>query len=288
MQRPNGILVYSLVQKIHGKQEPMRTATAVSDTFARNASEGLAIAVAHDTPDAMEAIRAPASYELVVDQIRRAIHLGRFLPGQKLPTERELARQLAVSRTTVREAVRVLQGEGLVETRRGRAGGATVLGSSLSQAARRRLLRSRLAELETVFEFRLVVEPAAARLAAERRTKRTLDRLSRDLEVMNVLAQGADLDASPPSRFFSTDIDFHHKIAEASRNPLLVRAVEDARAALFLPVGGIFPALHHSANYLHAEILDAIEAKDANRAEEAMINHIASTQEALLALSRPP
>jgi DNA-binding FadR family transcriptional regulator len=246
------------------------------------------MAAAHDTPDVMEAIRAPASYELVVEQIRRAIQLGRFLPGEKLPTERELARQLAVSRTTVREAVRVLQGEGLVETRRGRAGGATVLGSSSSPAARRRLLRSRLAELETVFEYRLVVEPAAARLAAERRTKRTLDRLRRDLETMNRLAEDSDQDAQPVSRFFSTDIDFHHKIAEASRNPLLVRAVEDARAALFLPVGGIFPTLHHSANYMHAEILEAIEAKDADAAERAMIDHISSTQEALLALSRPP
>ena len=246
------------------------------------------MAVAHDTPDVMEAIRAPASYELVVDQIRRAIQVGRFLPGQKLPTERELARQLAVSRTTVREAVRVLQGEGLVKTRRGRAGGAIVLGSSSSPAERRRLLRSRLAELEAVFEYRLVVEPAAARLAAERRTKRTLDRLRRDLETMNALAEGADQDASPPSHFFSTDIDFHHKIAEATRNQLLLRAVEDARAALFLPVGGIFPTLHHTANYLHAEILDAIEAKDADAAERAMINHISSTQEALLALSGPP
>jgi GntR family transcriptional regulator, transcriptional repressor for pyruvate dehydrogenase complex len=240
-----------------------------------------------DTPDVMEAIRAPASYELVVDQIRRAIQLGRFLPGEKLPTERELARQLAVSRTTVREAVRVLQGEGLVETRRGRAGGATVLGSSSSPAARRRLVRSRLVELETVFEYRLVVEPAAARLAAERRTKRTLDRLRRDLETMNALAQDTDQGAQPVSRFFSTDIDFHHRIAEASRNPLLVRAVEDARAALFLPVGGIFPTLHYSANYLHAEILDAIEAQDPEKAAQAMVDHISSTQQALLVLSRP-
>jgi GntR family transcriptional repressor for pyruvate dehydrogenase complex len=245
------------------------------------------MAVAHDTRDVMEAIRAPASYELVVDQIRRAIQVGRFLPGDKLPTERELARQLAVSRTTVREAVRVLQGEGLVETRRGRTGGAVVLGSSSSPAERRRLLRGRLAELEGVFEYRLVVEPAAARLAAERRSKRTLDRLRRDLDTMNALAEGADQDASPPSRFFSIDIDFHHKIAEATSNPLLIRAVEDARAALFLPVGGIFPTLHHAANYLHAEILKAIEAKDADKAEQAMIDHISSTQQALLALSRP-
>jgi GntR family transcriptional regulator, transcriptional repressor for pyruvate dehydrogenase complex len=239
-------------------------------------------------PGVIEAIRAPASYELVVDQIRRAIQVGRFLPGQKLPTERELASQLAVSRNTVREAMRVLQGERLVETRRGRAGGAVVLGSSSSPAERRRLLRIRLTELQEVFEYRLVVEPAAARLAARRRTKRTLDRLRRDLKTMNALADGTDGDASPPSRFFAIDIDFHHQIAEATRNQLLVRAVEDARAALFLPVGGIFPMLHPSANRFHAEIFEAIEAQDADKAERAMIDHITSTQEALIALSRPP
>jgi GntR family transcriptional repressor for pyruvate dehydrogenase complex len=239
-----------------------------------------------DAAEVMEAIRTPASYELVVDQIRRAIHVGRFLPGQKLPTERELARQLAVSRTTVREAMRVLQGERLVETRRGRAGGAVVLGSSISPAERRRLLRSHLAELRAVFEYRLVVEPAAARIAAERRTKRTLERLQRDLETMNALAEGAQLDMSPPSRFFAIDIDFHHRIAEATRNQLLVRAVEDARAAMFLPVGGIFPTLHPTANLFHADIVEAIEARDSKKAAEAMIDHITTTRDVLVAMSQ--
>lgn len=243
-------------------------------------------------PDVMEAIRTPASYELVVDQIRRAIQVGRFLPGQRLPPERELARQLAVSRTTVREAMRVLQGERLVETRRGRAGGAVVLGSTSSPAERRRALRSRLAELQAVFEYRLVVEPAAARLAAERRSKRDLHALQRDVETMNALIASAfsgdaDVETSPPSRFFAIDIDFHRRIAEATTNQLLVRAVDDARAALFLPVGGIFPSLHPSANAFHEDILAGIEAGDPERAGQAMIDHISLTQDALLSMTRP-
>jgi GntR family transcriptional repressor for pyruvate dehydrogenase complex len=58
-------------------------------------------------------------YELVVEQLRRAIHIGTYLPGDKLPPERELAQRLEVSRASVREAVRMLEGEGYVETRRG-------------------------------------------------------------------------------------------------------------------------------------------------------------------------
>src|SRR5690349_2735114 len=99
------------------------------------------------------AIRTPASYELVVQQLRRGIHVGRFPPGEKLPTERELARYLGVSRTTVREAMRVLQGEGLIETRRGRSGGAVVVGVQGTAAERRQILRRRLAELEPVYDF---------------------------------------------------------------------------------------------------------------------------------------
>jgi GntR family transcriptional regulator, transcriptional repressor for pyruvate dehydrogenase complex len=240
-------------------------------------------------PDTMAAIRTPASYELVVDQIRRAIQIGRFLPGEKLPTERELAGQLGVSRTTVREAMRVLQGEGLIETRRGRAGGAVVIAAGGSAAERRQMLRRRLAELENVFDYRLAVEPAAARLAAERRTKADLARLRDTMEALSSLAAGAgdDSEVSPPSRFFATDAEFHHRIALASRNPLLVSAVDDARAAMFLPIGGVFTQLHPTANDLHAEILAAIEAKDAEGAERAMAAHIRTTRDALREMARP-
>jgi GntR family transcriptional regulator, transcriptional repressor for pyruvate dehydrogenase complex len=235
----------------------------------------------------MAAIRTPASYELVVEQIRRAIQIGRFLPGEKLPTERELAGQLGVSRTTVREAMRVLQGEGLIETRRGRAGGAVVISSEATPAERRQLLRRRLAELENVFDYRLAVEPAAARLAAQRRTKADLARLSDTLQELAALAASDDSDVSPPSRFFATDADFHHRIALATRNPMLVKAVDDARAAMFQPVGGVFTQLHPSANELHADILAAIEAQDGEAAERAMAAHICMTRDALREMARP-
>src|SRR5712691_7348558 len=74
----------------------------------------------------MERIEPSPVYELVVERIRRAIHIGTYVPGDRLPPERALAEQLGVSRTTVREAIRVLEGQGYVETRRGSTGGLTV------------------------------------------------------------------------------------------------------------------------------------------------------------------
>jgi DNA-binding FadR family transcriptional regulator len=231
----------------------------------------------------MEAIRTPASYELVVDQIRRAIRTGRFVVGQKLPPERELARQLGVSRTTVREALRVLQGEGLVETRRGRSGGPVVLGEASSPAAMRRMVRDRLAEIDDIYDFRAVVEAAAARLAAQRRTKREAAHLRETVRELTALVEPdrGPGDDAPVSRFFAVDHDLHLSIAQAARNPMLRKAVEDVRAAMFMPVGAIFTSLHPSANTFHDEIVQAIERQDPDAAHQAMIDHIEGTRAAL-------
>lgn len=235
--------------------------------------------------EAMATIRAPASYELVVDQIRRAIQIGRFLAGEKLPSERELADQLGVSRTTVREAIRVLQGEGLIETRRGRAGGATVIAPRTTPEARRQMVRQRLAELENLFDYRLAIEPAAAALAAQRRTKRDISELQTTLSDLRELAKAPD--AQGPSRFLAVDTEFHHRIAVAARNPQLINAVSDARAAMFFPVGGIFTALHPDAHRGHEEIFAAIVAGDPVEARRAMTEHIELTRQALREMARP-
>src|SRR5215469_11104221 len=78
-------------------------------------------------PVAIERVEHVPVYGLVVDQLRRAIHNGSFVPGDKFPPERELSKQLGVSRASVREAIRVLEGEGYVETKRGASGGIMVL-----------------------------------------------------------------------------------------------------------------------------------------------------------------
>ena len=102
-------------------------------------------------------VAAIPAHELVLAQLRRSIHLGHFGAGDKLPPERELAKLLGVSRTTVREAVRVLEGEGLVEIRRGSSGGISVKPQSMGRTE----LRRRLREFEEIIEFRLAVEPMA-------------------------------------------------------------------------------------------------------------------------------
>ncbi len=239
----------------------------------------------------MQTLRAPTSHELVVDQIRRAIGTGRYLPGERLPAERELASQLGVSRTTVREALRILQLDGLIEVRRGRGGGPIVVHPDVLAGDARKRVRERLEEIERIIDFRIAVEGACARFAATRRTDKDLDALREPLYRMAAfveIAGYAESDTMPPSRFFAADSEFHRLIARATRNDMLLEAVEDGRAAMFLPVGAIFTKLHPTANEHHDEIFDAILQRDAARAEAAMVDHIEGTRGALREFAEGP
>lgn len=220
------------------------------------------------------------AYELVLDQLRRSIDQGHFAPGDKLPPERDLARQLGVSRTTLREAVRVLEGERSVEVRRGSTGGIIVR----RQPARPARLRARLKEFDEIIDFRLAVEPMAARLAAERRTKTDVAALARALARLDRLAaHGAE------GRFgdwLRADSEYHLLIGKAARNALLSKAIETGRAGMFNPVGAVWGRLEEAAHAQHEQILAAIAAGDGARAAAAMTTHIEGTRADIAALVR--
>jgi DNA-binding FadR family transcriptional regulator len=213
-----------------------------------------------------------AAYELVLEQLRRSIDEGHFAPGDKLPPERDLARQLGVSRTTLREAVRVLEGERAVEVRRGSAGGIIVR----QEAAQPGRLRQRLKEFDEIIDFRLAVEPMAARLAAARRTKSEIAALARALGRLDQLAAHA-----AEGRFgdwLRADSEYHVLIGKAARNRRLLEAIERSRAGMFNPVGAVWGRLERAAHAQHAEIFEAIAARDGTRAAAAMTSHIEGTR----------
>ena len=218
-------------------------------------------------------VAAIPAHELVLAQLRRSIHLGHFGAGDKLPPERELAKLLGVSRTTVREAVRVLEGEGLVEIRRGSAGGISVKPQSMGRTE----LRRRMREFEEIIEFRLALEPMAARLAAERRTKADIVALDKAFEWLAAIAEtGAE---GAVSDWVRADGEYHLLIARMARNARLLNAIEEARAGMFLPIGAVFGRLESRAHLMHLELHDAIVAVagDGDRAAAAMTAHVEAT-----------
>ncbi|MBZ9772449.1 FadR/GntR family transcriptional regulator [Mesorhizobium sp. CO1-1-8] len=227
---------------------------------------------------------APA-HELVIEQIRRSIQLGRFLPGHKLPAERDLADQLSVSRTTVREAVRILVAEGALSVRRGASGGLIVNQLHVADADElRSFIRQRRSEFNDIFDFRAVVEGATAELAAQRRGMDHLQRMRQKLEEMTT-AIDASLgheNPDPVAVFHAADTSFHLEIARASQNKHLQASVESIRRAMFIPVGGVFIKLRKDANQIHEPILDAISDRDGPRARLRMVEHVESTRRAMM------
>jgi len=218
----------------------------------------------------IEAVDLVPAHEVVTERLRHAIHIGTYLPGDKLPPERMLAQQLGVSRMTVREAIRVLRAEGYVLSRRGSAGGITVLDQGEDEKRLRPVLLRRMAELDDGFEFRVAVEGAAARLAAQRRTKRDLARLR---QAYLGLEHGRET-----ARFRAADNVFHLAIADAARNRYMRQAIESVRAMTWTPLDEVISKVFASAHEHHAQILQAIEDRNPDAAQRAAIAHIQRAQ----------
>lgn len=235
----------------------------------------------------MSTVRAAATYELVVDQLRRAMYLGRFLPGDKLPPERDLAHQMGVSRTTVREAIRVLEGEGLLEIRRGATGGLIVRERArLSKREAQSYVATQRDHIDSIFEFRLANECAAAALAAERRTGLQLQLMRKLLDEMAELAATAEdrERVANIAKFTARDSTFHLTIAEASMNGFLIKAVEEGRAAMFEAIGRVFSRIEESSNQGYDALLDAIDHGDTAAASKCMREHLEISRQSLHAL----
>ena len=235
---------------------------------------------ASDTPMA-----AAAVYEQVAARLRQRIRLGLLPVGERLPPERMLAEQLGVSRVTLRDALGILQGEGLIERRRGAGGGAVIVGRHSSPTEARAELLRQTATFDRIIELRLVIEPGAARLAAERRTEDDLRRLELSIEGME-RAAGDGRDGV--GEFHRADSIFHLTIAAASRNPYLYEAVEKARSRLFTPMAAIEKeGLQQDSVAEHRAVLDAIADGDGDRAASAMERHLREARRTLHRLATP-
>lgn len=235
----------------------------------------------HDNAPGMSPVKIVAAHELVLDQIRTAIMLGRYRPGDSLPPERALAEFLNVSRTTVRGAIAILTEEGIIEIKRGRGGGLFVKEKVATEAQTRRALRQNRAQIREVFEFRITVETACARLAAERRTQAALKGMHRLLQAMNALkGPNGEVTSKPAesAHFHSLDTDFHLAIAKASNNEWLQSAVLNGRVGMFRPVGSVLSALDVTSDYLHDRIVQAIEEREPDMASKYMAEHIGTTE----------
>jgi DNA-binding FadR family transcriptional regulator len=217
-------------------------------------------------------LNVPPAYAVVVEHLRRAIHLGSYAPGEKLPPERTLAPQLGVSRVTLREAIRVLEAEGYVTTRRGASGGVTVKAQTMTSAELRERARGRREEIDALLEFRRINERLAAERAATRIDANGIVALE---GTIRALQESTDLGG-----FRQADSAFHLRIAAAADFDLLRSSLEEARARMFWPIDALdYELIVKSTVKGHGKILDALRAKNAAAAGRAMSAHISKTIE---------
>jgi GntR family transcriptional regulator, transcriptional repressor for pyruvate dehydrogenase complex len=220
---------------------------------------------------ALRPVRLPTAAAEVADRLITAIAIGEYLPGERLPPERELAQLLGVSRSTVREAVSRLHATGFVDIRRGRQGGAYLRKSwtTASAEAVRRTLLPRWAELEQLFDLRCLVEGMVARVAAQRR---------RDEDIVRMRgALAAFASAGSQREEHDGDIAFHRAVLDATRNPQVARLSEDllTRVSLGFPIEpyDAEPAIYRRALAEHTTLCEAIAAGEAELAGEIAQNH---------------
>jgi DNA-binding FadR family transcriptional regulator len=211
-------------------------------------------------------------YEQIVGHVERAIYDGRLRQGQKLPPERQLARDLKASRVAVREALRTLELRGLVEVRQGSTGGYFV-----RDADERPLVR----DFETLFrlgrvswaqliEARRLIEPEVAWLAAQRATEVDLKALGVALEERSEQAA-----AGLPSRRF--DLEFHRVLAEAAKNPVhavITHALIELAAEVVVPQPTLSEGDGAEIDAAHRRVFEAVAAGKAGEARVAMAAHI--------------
>jgi GntR family transcriptional repressor for pyruvate dehydrogenase complex len=207
----------------------------------------------------------------VLTELLEAIRSGHLRRGQKLPSERQLAQQLGVSRVSVREGLRMLELLEVVEIRQGK--GAFVVASEVPPSGRllRHWLRAHSNEVLELLEVREALEASAAEAAARRKQRFDVpeDTVPNDIE-----------------RLVANDLGFHDSIAKASGNPVLASLIselngilEESRYAMFA-----IPRRPRRSRMDHKRIAAAIEAGDPSAARRAMQEHIAQTRADIAAL----
>jgi GntR family transcriptional repressor for pyruvate dehydrogenase complex len=214
-------------------------------------------------------------YEDVIEQIEKMILEGNYNPGDVLPTERELAQSFGISRNTLREAFRILEREGLVETRPG--GGRYVSKILGKEDETKRIIENiEKATILELLEARKIFEIGIVELAAVRATEQDLMEIETALEKWGVIDRDSDDPVNPNQAF-------HLSIAKATHNMVLVNLIEwhmDLIRRTRMKTVEV-PGRNQEIYKEHLAIYKAIKDRDPQRAREALLSHLEKVAETI-------
>ncbi|MBK9715761.1 MAG: FadR family transcriptional regulator [Kouleothrix sp.] len=216
-------------------------------------------------------------FQVVFDELKQRIRRGEWLPGERLPSIAQLAKELGASTGSVREALRSLQSIGLVKIEHGR--GVFVTGPRRAADVADYLQDVSIGLIVALAETRRILEPELAALAAERGSAAELaeiERLARQME--EEAQQGLD--------FVEPDVQFHRRIAAAAHNSVLYRMIESV-SDLFLEgrkLTSTEPGMTPRAVRYHLLIAEALRERNAPQARLLMLAHMNDAFSSVLAI----
>ncbi|WP_038702907.1 FadR/GntR family transcriptional regulator [Planococcus sp. PAMC 21323] len=218
------------------------------------------------------------TYELIVEQITLFCLEENLQPGDRLPSERALASMFGVSRNSIREALKKLESNDLIETRQG--GGSflsTPKRELLGNELRTKIDKTKAVLINEMLEVRRAFEVEAASLAAQRATPENLKMIRKSLTLMAQAKNNPELGVQ-------ADVDFHLQIAHATNNHLLIDLMEtlatrmeenirETRNHRFIDTNR-----HQETLFEHEEIYNAIASNNSELAKQLMDRHISRIQ----------
>lgn len=232
----------------------------------------------------LEPIRPKKISEEIVNQIKQLISKGELKPGDRIPSERELATMLGVSRPSVREAIMVLEAMGFLESRQG--GGTYVKalteGSIMDPLAK--LVEKRDPELlRSLAEVRMGLESWSAFLAAKRATDQDVAELKRLYYVMEKQAKRGGWDPE-------VDAEFHYAITAASHNSLQMHVLDSIHTIFHTTIQVALMEFYQQEGHVqllltqHREIMEAIAERNPEQARQKMMTHLQMVEEKMAQL----
>jgi GntR family transcriptional repressor for pyruvate dehydrogenase complex len=218
-------------------------------------------------------IESGAAGAEAVSQIKELVRGGQLRPGERLPPERELAGELGVSRSTLREAIRALVAMNILVSRHGDGTYVSSLEPELLSQPFSFLLDTGPAFASDLFEARRVLEAACAALAAERIT----DEEVTELERLALAGQGS------AEELIDRDVELHSAVIRATRNPILIRLMDSIGSLALQSRNGSarLPGAERRSRRDHRRIVDALRRRSPEEAAAAMAEHITTVERAV-------
>jgi GntR family transcriptional repressor for pyruvate dehydrogenase complex len=227
-----------------------------------------------------EPVATRRTFEEAVEQIAEKVKSGDLHVGDRLPSERDLAAQMRISRPTLREAVKVLVEAGVLEVRRGQSGGIFVA----SEVVPRELLHSRqeirFSEVAGVLEARRLLEPRVAQLAAVHASDEDFAAMARTIERQREVAAGDDF-LRNEDLFLGLDLKFHLAMARATRNGTIVALMRSLLRQLEIArdMAMHAPLVPDWTIEIHERTLAAVRSADFELIDEVMDEHLAELEQ---------